>query len=442
MNSNLFGTAGVRNTIGTEPFTHLSLVQLGHAIALWALRTYGSHPTILLAQDTRVSCSWVKAALKTGLLAHSVTLYDGGTLPTPANCYLVQHSDEQFDCGIVISASHNGPKYNGIKLIKKNSVTLSLEDELAISRLFYEETLPTPDNNNLGTDIIWPEAQYQYMQDIIKHFPADFLSGKKIVLDCAHGATYHLAPHIFSALGAIVIPINNQPTGYNINQNCGAVHVQGLQKEVLVHHADAGFAFDGDGDRVITVTRNGEIKDGDDMLALLLDNPAYQHEKGVVGTVMTNEGLAAHLHTHNKILHRTPVGEKHVVKKLNEKDMLVGGEQNGHIILKDYLLMGDGIFSALRLLQTLIKTNNWDMRTFVHYPSRLINIRVTTKKDLQAPPLASIIQEYQKKLANGRLVIRYSGTEPVLRILVEAQDIETAEYIGTGLSQELQRQLS
>ena len=351
-------------------------------------------------------------------------------------------SDSLRATGLPRAVKVRTPKYNGIKLIKKNSVTLSLEDELAISRLFYEEIIPVPNNSNLGVDIIWPEAQHHYMQSVIKHFSPNFLSGKKIVLDCAHGATYHLAPHIFSALGADVIPINNQPTGYNINKNCGTLHVESLQQAVAQHHADAGFAFDGDGDRVIAITKNGEIKDGDDMLALLLDNPAYQHEKGIVGTVMTNEGLVAHLRTRNKIVHRTPVGEKHVIKKLNKEHMLVGGEQNGHIILKDYLLMGDGIFNALRLLQTLIKTNNWDMRTFAHYPSHLINIPVTTKKNLQEPPLASIIKKYEKKLANGRLVIRYSGTEPVLRILVEAQNAETAEHIGAGLSHELQLQLS
>jgi len=440
MNNNLFGTDGIRRTIGIPPLCAQNLPKLGYAIGQWTHNYYGKNPHILIAHDTRGSCSFVKASLKAGLLQHALTIHDAHVLPTPAVCQLTSQEDI-FNLGIVISASHNPYQDNGIKLIDGKQGKLSLHHELAISQLFFCSSKTTPNYMNLGNDIPFLYGRQQYIDTITKHFPNNFLRNKKIVLDCAHGATYLVAPTIFRQLGADVITINNQPNGTNINENCGVLYPHQLQKAVIDNNANIGFAFDGDGDRVMAVNKNGELKDGDDLLVLLLEHPLYNKEHTVVGTIMTNQGLEVHLQKNNKQLIRTAVGDKYVAEQLEQHQLTLGAEQSGHIILRDYLNTGDGIFTALRILESINYTYNYDLLTFKKFPQILINVPVSQKKDLAAIPLVNVIDYHKAQLTNGRLIVRYSGTENVLRVMVENDDVQQAQLIGTALSQALAEQL-
>ena len=276
-----------------------------------------------------------------------------------------------------------------------------------------------------------------YVVRIISYFDSHLLKGKKIVLDCANGATSYVAPAIFNALGAHTIILNDQPNGTNINNQCGALHPQHLQQAVIEHAADIGFAFDGDGDRVIAVNNRGEIKDGDDLLALLSLHPEYSKYHTVVGTIMANQGLEDYLQSKGKLLLRTKVGDKYIAQEIEAYKLMVGGEQSGHIILNDYLPTGDGIFAALRTCHAISITNNWAMKTFTKYPQILVNLNVSSKKDLSTSPLSDIIEATKTKIGSGRILVRYSGTEPVLRIMAEAQDHKTAQDAVNSLCQQL-----
>lgn len=440
MHHSLFGTDGIRTHIGHQPLTLESLAQLGIAIAQWAHETHGHIPTVLLGHDTRQSCSLIKNALQSGLLAYNANVFDAQVIPTPG-VYAIMQTKQQFDVGIIISASHNPWHDNGIKIVDRKRGKLSAVDEMRITTLFYEHTF-IPDYLALGQSHLYTQAAAHYRDYLTSFFTPNFLQNITIVLDCAHGATTSIAPALFTSFGAKVITINNQPTGLNINEQCGALHLESLQKAVLEHHATIGFAFDGDGDRVIVVTQHGAIKNGDDILALLIDHPAYSCAQSVIGTVMTNQGFESFLRARNKHLVRTNVGDKFVSERMVHEQSIIGGEQSGHIILRDYLNTGDGIFTALRIIETMILTNNWIMETFTKFPQVLINLRVGARKDLTLPLFADIINHHSALVPNGRIFVRYSGTEPVLRILVEDSDKSIADTIGKQLSEELSKQLS
>lgn len=438
---NLFGTGGIRGLFGTEPLTIPSLIKLGLAIEQWAHATLNRPPVILLAADTRESAHLIKSALQVGLLASGSTIYDAQILPTPVVCQLV-HNNNTFDLGIIISASHNPYQDNGIKIINGETGKFTIEDEKQISALFKTQEIQSIAYNTPGTVISNFNAADEYKKNIFTFFPPLFLKNKKIVLDCAHGATSAIAQNIFEHFGAHIIAINNTPTGKNINDNCGSVHPEQLQDSITTHNADIGFAFDGDGDRVIIATKHGVLKDGDDILALLSTHPVYAQKTAVVATIMSNQGLVKYLKTNNKNVLRTNVGEKYVLARMEQEEILLGGEQNGHIILRDYMNYGDGIFNALRVLECLQLNNNWNMETFTKFPQILINIPINVKKDLSSPPLATLIAEYEAQLHDGRLVVRYSGTELLLRIMVEDSDVSNARAVGTHLSKELAQHLS
>jgi len=441
MIQNIFGTDGIRARIGTEFFTQQALTHIGAAIAQWAPQKLGHPPRILLGHDTRESCSFVKAALQSGLLLNGSIIYDAHIIPTPTICQIVSHSN-QFDLGIIISASHNPYHDNGIKLICAKSGKITFDDEHAITQLFYQQATQIIAYTSFGATYYWPHAYTQYVKTIEQWMSPQFLLGKKIVLDCAHGATHQLAPQVFQHFGAQVLAINNQPNGININDNCGALHLHALQEAVVAHQADIGFAFDGDGDRVIAVNKEGMIKNGDDILALLLAHQAYEHEQSIVGTIMTNQGFAVYLQQKNKKLLRTAVGDKYISEQLIKNNMLLGGEQSGHIIMRDYMETGDGIFTALRILQSIMQSNNWCMETFTKFPQILINVPISIKKDLENPFFTHLIAQHEAQLHGGRLIVRYSGTESLLRVMVEDADWDTAQQVGTQLSQILAQQLS
>lgn len=440
MVDNIFGTDGIRATMGTKPFTPELLLELGKAIAEWATKKYKKKPSILLGHDTRISCDFVKSALKSGLLLHPIQLYDGHILTSPAVSQIITiHND--FDCGIIISASHNPYQDNGIKVIDRYQGKLSLEDEMIISTIFKQKTI-TFDYAHLGTEVLWQEAEQFYSNYLYQFFGTNFLHGRKIILDCAHGAAYRLAPVLFNQFGALTTVLHNQPNGSNINSNCGALYPQSLQKAVIDNQADAGFAFDGDADRVIMVNKYGQIKDGDDILALLLNHPRYKETSHIVGTIMTNQGLECFLNKQGKNLIRTAVGDKYISANLVENNLILGGEPSGHIIARDYLSTGDGIFIALRVLETMIFLDNWTMETFDKFPQIIINVPIIHKRDLTITPFAQFITKSRNELNNGRIIVRYSGTEHLLRIMIEDNNYEHAYSVGNHLAKQLSEALN
>ncbi|HEX2977736.1 MAG TPA: hypothetical protein VHO47_01310 [Candidatus Babeliales bacterium] len=438
MNS-FFGTDGIRAKVGDEPFTVETLLSIGYALGAWAIQRYGPTPTLLLAHDTRISCSLVKSVIKSGLFLHPIAVHDAQVLTSPAVLALMR-KQQQFDAAIMISASHNPYHDNGIKIIDATTGKLTAADEKALSELII-----APKEFNyaaLGTQYVMDNAIQEYQSIIKHHFDASLLAGKKIILDCAHGAASGIAPEIFSTLGAQVITLFDHPNGININKQCGALHTQALQKAVVDHQADMGFAFDGDGDRVMAVNMYGQLKNGDDILALLLSHPLYKKTKMVVGTVMTNQGFEVYLKERSIELLRTPVGDKYIAEQLAARKLLIGGEPSGHIILNDYLPTGDGIFTALRVAQAIIHSGNWEMNTFTKFPQIIINIPVKNRRDLSESPLRDIIEHTTNQLHNGRLLVRYSGTEPLLRIMIEDDDCDHAQTLGRLLSQTLQKEIS
>ncbi len=436
-----FGTDGIRGNADQYPFTENALKKLGKAIAKWSTFKYKkNNPKVLIGHDTRISCDRIKQALISGLKQYSLNIIDAQVSPTPAICQLIQKTDLGFDFGIVISASHNPYKDNGIKIFDKQDTKLNKTDEELIVDFFEETNIEkTLETNSVK---LWQDANSKYKKNILNFFEPNFMQNLKIVLDCANGATYKIAPEIFEELGAQVITIANSPDGKNINKNCGALHPENLKKIVLKNNADIGFAFDGDGDRLIAVNQDGEILDGDDILALLLTHPKFKDIKKLVGTIMTNHGLELFLEKNDKQLIRTSVGDKYIAAKLASENLLLGGETSGHIIMKDYINSGDGIFNALRIVQTAIITNNWKLKNFTKTPQIMLNLTVKHKRDLSIDPYKKIIAKHKKLLNLGRVVVRYSGTENLLRVMVEDIKETTAKDIAKKLAQELKLSLN
>jgi len=372
---------------------------------------------------------------------HPVHVFDAGVLTSPAVCQLLQYSTD-YDCGIIISASHNSYQDNGIKLVDAHTGKVSATDEQLICQLLEEQKNYTPDYSMLGKHTLVTDAAAQYQRYLTPFFEPNFLSGTKIVLDCAHGAAFQLAPQIFEQFGAEVIALHNKPNGLNINKQCGALSPQEAQNAVIKHNAAIGFAFDGDGDRVLAITKHGHLKTGDDILALLMAHPAYQHDTAIAGTIMSNMGFEEYLSKKNKKLHRTQVGDKYVVQAMVQHNLSLGGEPSGHIITRDYLNTGDGVFCALRLLQVIQASGNWELTTFAKYPQIIINLPVAQKITLDTEPLASLIDQSKSQLSDGRMIVRYSGTEPLLRIMIEDVRFEHAQAVGAQLAQQLKKTLS
>lgn len=439
-----FGTDGIRGRADLYPFTPQALFYLGCAFAYWAQeKNQTSSPKILICGDTRISFNRIKNDLITGLSKFPVTILDAGVLPTPALCQLMMH-DKSIDAGLVISASHNPYVDNGIKFFGKDNCKLNAQEEARVIAL-YEEF--SAHREHIGDSDVaqiygWHTAASTYQDLVVSHFPKNFLEGLTVVLDCSHGATSAVGPAIFKALNARVITLNDQPNGFNINDRCGALHPEYLAGEVVRWGADIGFAFDGDGDRVIAVNKYGHIKDGDDILYQLLALPEYVQERAVVGTVMTNQALECALEAQSRALVRAAVGDKYVFASLEHEQLLLGGENSGHIILKNYLSTCDAIFTSLMVLMSLMHQKNWDFITFEKFPQVLINVPVAQKRDLAAYPFQDIIQEYEQLLEHGRVLVRYSGTENLLRVMTEAPNHDYARQIAQVLAVKLQQALN
>lgn len=439
-----FGTDGIRGHADSYPFTSSALFTIGCALAQWAQGKYHiATPKILICGDTRVSLERIKHHLIQGLIKFPVTIIDAGILPTPALCQLMKQ-DQSFDFGIVISASHNPYHDNGIKIFGKKGLKISAPDETIVTNFFEQYALHPryTHSKDYGQVFVWQTAASAYHDSITNYFATDFLKGLTVVLDCAHGATTQSAPAIFKSLGAKVIELAAQPNGFNINDQSGALHPSLLAQEVIRWNADLGFAFDGDGDRVIAVNRAGHIKDGDDILYQLLGLPEYSSENSVVGTVMTNQGFEYALHKLGKQLVRVPVGDKHITACMEQENLVLGGESSGHIILKNYLPTCDAIFTALMVIKSFAYTGNWHFETFEKFPQILINVPVSRKKNLDEYPYQTIIQEHELLLNQGRVLVRYSGTENLLRVMTEADTFDRAQSVAEMLAFRLQQALS
>ncbi len=446
----LFGTDGIRGCAGRDFFSHGSLVRFGTALATWIHEQYPDSPGIVIISDTRISCSWIKACLTSSILSRGITVCDAGVLPTPAaQALLARH--KECAVAIIISASHNSFSDNGLKLVTQVG-KLSADDERRLESLWHFADMSSSEHIqglglnlgfNLGSNpnfkplFLEPAAEDIYVCSVLAAFPPLFLKGLTVVLDCAYGASSLVAPRIFKELGAEVVVLHAEPDGYNINKLCGSVNPLRMQEAVIAYKAHMGFAFDGDGDRVVVSNRLGELKDGDDILVILSEHSAYADQNAVVGTVLSNFGCERYFLQRGRRLHRAAVGDKNVARDLQEHGLLLGGEPVGHIILRDLLPSGDGIRAALRVAEGIIQSGNWDMITCTKYPQAHRTVRNVEHRDLLSEPFASLIKTAESCTQGGRVLVRYSGTEPLLRIMVEATSSmvaeKTAEFLETNL---------
>jgi phosphoglucosamine mutase len=442
MTRKYFGTDGVRGRVGEEPITPELVLKLGWAAGLvLAADTArdGARPGVLIGKDTRISGYMLEAALEAGLSAAGVDVYLSGPLPTPAVAYLTRAL--RLSAGIVISASHNPFDDNGIKFFSGAGTKLPDSIELAIESVMARplDCVPSAD---LGKARRIEDAGGRYIEFCKSTFPSDLdLKGWRIVVDCAHGAGYHVAPPVFHELGADVVAIGAEPNGLNINDGVGATHAAHLEAAVVHHKADLGIALDGDGDRVLMVDADGRSYDGDELLYVIAMDYRRRgtQNAGVVGTLMTNLGLEHALSREGIGLARAPVGDRYVLEKLDELGWILGGENSGHLLCLDKHTTGDGIIAALAVLRTLVErrvTLAEATDGITLFPQRLINVRVPRGYDWKAN--SSICAAQAETVAAlgdaGRVLLRPSGTEPVLRVMVEARDADVAEMHAQQLA--------
>lgn len=428
----LFGTDGIRTQWGSFPLTPDALTQLGKTIGYWIMQKKIS-PIITIGTDTRYSKDISKSALLSGLLQFPVTVIDYGIIPTPI---LMQHTiHKQHHLGIIITASHNDAHDNGIKLFDKNGKLSALQEQELTDLFFHYRHNYNPKQ---WGKIEQDQESFTWYQNFLQNqFSANFLKNKKIIVDCANGAFSNYAPQLLQSFGAHIISLNTQIDGFSINKGCGALHPEQLQQTILKEEADYGFAFDGDGDRITIVTKKGTIKTGDALIALLSTNQRYKEQSVFVGTVMSNQGLEQFFKNNKKDFLRTPVGDKYISEKLKDLNLSLGGEPSGHIITKETQYCSDGLFTALLTAETLEKTS-FTENLFNPFGQSIKNIPVKNKKNLDDITFKTIITECRKNSPESRILLRYSGTEPVLRVMVEAQEQEKADEICTFLCNAIQ----
>ena len=434
-----FGTDGIRGKVGEEPITPETMVKLGWAAGRVLNKGVGEHAKILIGKDTRVSGYMLESALEAGLSAAGVDIRLLGPMPTPAIAYLTYTARAR--AGIVISASHNPYDDNGIKFFSSEGTKLPDDVELAIEDMM-QQPLTTADAASLGKAKRYDDAGGRYIEFCKSTFPHRMsLEGLKIVVDCANGAAYHIAPLVFSELGAEVVAVANEPDGFNINRQCGATFPIFLKKTVLAHQADLGIALDGDGDRVIMVDKQGEIVDGDHLLYIIaMDRKAAGRLRGgVAGTLMSNLGLEQACAAHGIPFARAAVGDRYVLAKLVEQGWDLGGETSGHIICLDRCTTGDGIIAALQVLAAIRGTGKTlaQLRSGLEiYPQTMINVSISRRFDVkESHPVQQALKEIENELAGkGRVVLRASGTEPVVRVMIEGRDATQVERLSQQLA--------
>jgi phosphoglucosamine mutase len=419
-----FGTDGIRGKVGEHPITADFLLKLGWAAG--KVFANENHDIVLVGKDTRISGYMFESALEAGLTAAGVDTRLLGPMPTPGIAYLTRTLRAQ--AGIVISASHNPYYDNGVKFFSVHGTKLPDEIEEEIER-YIDTPMTTVESAGLGKAKRIGDAAGRYIEFCKASVPTRLnFDGLRIVVDCAHGATYHIAPHVFSEIGAEVVSIGVEPNGLNINDECGATKPQRLAETVLAYRADLGIALDGDGDRLIMVDHKGEIVDGDELIYIIAKSRLEANELigPVIGTLMTNLGMENALKQLGINLLRAKVGDRYVMELLVENKGILGGENSGHIICLDKTTTGDGIIAALQVMAEMQHTgkNLHELKSgMTKYPQLLLNIRTKTKPDLDSnEAIQKAVKDIEKKLgSNGRVLLRASGTEPLIRVMVEGE---------------------
>ncbi|MEX2469599.1 MAG: phosphoglucosamine mutase [Pseudohongiellaceae bacterium] len=442
-----FGTDGIRGTVGESPITADFMLKLGWAAGkVFAQRGNGRNK-ILIGKDTRISGYMFEAALEAGLTAAGVDIQLTGPMPTPAIAYLTRTLRAQ--AGIVISASHNPFEDNGIKFFSSAGTKLPDEVELAIEK-YLEQDMTTLASNALGKASRINDAAGRYIEFCKSTVGSNIkFNGIKVVLDCAHGSTYHIAPAVFEELGAKVKAIGVNPDGFNINVGSGSTSPESLAQAVLAEKADMGIAFDGDGDRVIMVDHKGEIVDGDEILYVIARERRRQNVDfgGVVGTQMSNLGLELALDALGVPFVRARVGDRYVLEELHRRDWLLGGESSGHIICLDINSTGDGIVSSLQALAAVVHCEQSlaSLKAKMHkLPQTMVNVRLEEKVDVASnSAVQAAVAGVEKRLGKtGRVLLRPSGTEPVVRVMVEGEDADTVQQLANELADVVRSELS
>ncbi|MGD9774250.1 phosphoglucosamine mutase [Diaphorobacter sp.] len=439
MTRKYFGTDGIRGTVGLAPITPDFVLSLAHAVGR-VLRRTEDRPTVLIGKDTRISGYMLESALESGFNSAGVDVVLLGPLPTPGVAYLTRA--QRASLGVVISASHNPYPDNGIKFFSAQGTKLPDEWEQEV-----EATLQQPpvwaDSASLGKARRLDDAAGRYIEFCKSTFAHNLtLRGLRIVVDAANGAAYHIAPKVFHELGAEVIAIGCTPDGLNINHEVGATHPEALVRAVRANHADYGIALDGDADRVQIVDASGRLYNGDELLYLMVSERLArdEHVPGVVGTLMTNMAIEEALLRRGVKFVRAKVGDRYVLEELQNQRWLLGGESSGHLLALDCHTTGDGLISALQVLQACVRSEKTlgqlmaDVRLF---PQVLLNVRLKPGQDWRANTLlAEATQAVQAELgANGRVLVRASGTEPLLRVMVEARDADQATRCAERLAE-------
>ena len=438
-----FGTDGIRGTVGAHPITPDFVMKLGWAAGRVLSAHAPGRQKVLIGKDTRISGYMFESALEAGLSAAGIDIHLLGPMPTPGIAYLTRTFHAQ--AGIVISASHNPFDDNGIKFFSHAGTKLPDEIELEIEAEL-DRPMETVNSRELGKARRVEDAAGRYIEFCKGTIRSGMnLDGLKIVVDCAHGATYHIAPAVFSELGAQVVTLSNTPDGFNINHECGATDPSALQAAVLKHSADVGIALDGDGDRLIMVDAEGVLVDGDELTFVIARRRQQTGalRGSVVGTQMSNLGLEQAIRTIGLGFERVKVGDRYILERLREGGWTLGGESSGHIICLDLTTTGDGIISALQVLEAMIggEQSLHDLKSGMQKcPQTLINVRMESKVDVMIlPDVQRAMAQAEARLANsGRVLLRPSGTEPVIRVMVEGRDSALVEELANDIARRVE----
>ena len=444
MTRKYFGTDGIRGRVGDAPVTPDFMLKLGWATGKVFAATDGSRPTVIIGKDTRVSGYMLESALQAGLVAAGANVKLVGPLPTPGIALLTR--SQKADAGIVISASHNPYFDNGIKFFNGQGSKLSDELELQIEAMI-DSPMKTVDSDRLGKASRIADAAGRYIEYCKSTFPDELsLKGLKIVIDCAHGATYNIAPGVFSELGADVTLMGAEPDGYNINEGVGSTEPEALQQRVIEEGADLGVAFDGDGDRLQMVNREGQLLTGDDVLYILAMHRLATggSDSGVVGTLMTNMGLELALEQSGLRLARAKVGDRYVKELMVAEGWSLGGESSGHIICGNLSTTGDGVIAALQVLAAVVVSGSSLSQLtsgFTPLPQVLVNVRIKKGFDIAAHQAINDACERveQALIGRGRLLLRPSGTEPVIRVMVEGDETVAIDSLANEVAEAIRR---
>ena len=446
MSRKYFGTDGIRGTVGQHPITADFMLKLGYAAGKVLTHNTKVKKRVLIGKDTRVSGYMFESALEAGLIAAGVNVDMLGPMPTPAIAYLTRAF--RASAGIVISASHNPVGDNGIKFFSADGFKLDDDIELEIEALI-DQPLITNDSFTLGKARRISDATGRYVEFCKGSLPSQFnLAGFKIVLDCANGATYNAAPKVFKELGAHTITMATEPNGFNINDKCGSTYMEGLCARVVEENADFGIALDGDGDRVLFSDANGEIVDGDELIYIIAQHRLQSGQgcNGVAGTLMSNLGLELALKDLNIPFLRTKVGDRYVVEALKDNDWNLGGEASGHVLCSDLNTTGDGIVAALQVIRAVSDSGKplADLKLGMSkFPQTMINVRLAKKVDItENNAINAAVAEAEQKLAGrGRVLLRPSGTEPLIRVMAEGDDQALVEQQVKAIAKIVEQQV-